>query len=268
MATYAIGDVQGCAAQLGRLVERVRFTPQSDQLWFVGDLVNRGPSSLEVLRYVKGLGRSARVVLGNHDLFLLAVSERVVPLRPKDTISDILEAEDRGELLDWLRHRPLHVRENAFFMVHAGLLPHWTIEEAANLAAEVESVLREGNYVALFQELFHGPVTTWNPNLKGFLRWATLARIFTRIRTCTTNGETASFSGPPDETPAGYSPWFRLPSKRADAVTVITGHWAALGLHIEPNLLAIDSGCVWGRQLTAVRLEDRKVFQVDGLTRR
>jgi len=268
MATYAIGDVQGCATQLAQLVERIRFNPQSDQLWFVGDLVNRGPDSLSVLRFVRGLGNSARTVLGNHDLFLLAVSEGVVALRPKDTIRDVLEAEDRQDLLDWLRRQPLHHRKEAFFMVHAGLLPHWTIEEAAQLAHEVEAVLVSERFKSFLQTLFHEPVVTWNPTLQGLTRLATIARVLTRIRTCTPAGDTSSFSGPPEETPAGYYPWFRIPGRRNSDATIVTGHWAALGLHLEPNHLAIDSGCVWGRQLTAVRLEDRKIFQVDGPTRR
>ena len=141
MTTYAIGDVQGCSTQLNQLVDRIHFDPTADRLWFVGDLVNRGSDSLEVLRYIKQLGPAAQVVLGNHDLFLLAVAEDIVSLRPKDTIQDVLAAEDRAELLDWLRRQPLHYRERSFFMVHAGLLPQWTIDEAVNLAREVEAVL-------------------------------------------------------------------------------------------------------------------------------
>jgi bis(5'-nucleosyl)-tetraphosphatase (symmetrical) len=267
MATYAIGDVQGCATQLAQLVERLRFNPQSDRLWFVGDLVNRGPDSLGVLRFIRSLGHSARVVLGNHDLFLLAVSEGVVALRPKDTIGDVLKTDDRRDLLVWLRRQPLHYRENSFVMVHAGLLPQWTIDEAIQLAREVETALTGDCYKTFLHALFHEPVTTWSPTLQGPTRLATIARVFTRIRTCTPAGDTSSFSGPPDEAPIGYQPWFRIPDRRNADATIITGHWAALGLHIQPNLLAIDSGCVWGRQLTAVRLEDRAIFQVDGISR-
>ncbi len=268
MATYAIGDVQGCATELYRLVEQIRFQPQSDQLWFVGDLVNRGPDSLAVLRFIRNLGSSAKVVLGNHDLFLLAVSESIVSLRPKDTIGDVLEVEERQELLDWLRLRPLHYRDKSFFMVHAGLLPQWTIAEASTMAREVEAVLASPNFRAFLHVLFHEPVVTWTPALQGMTRLATIARVLTRIRTCSAAGETSRFSGPPENSPAGYVPWFRAPNRRNADHTIITGHWAALGLHLEPNLLAIDSGCVWGRQLTAVRLEDRTVFQVEGPTRR
>jgi len=263
MATYAIGDVQGCFGSLQRLIERINFNPQTDRLWFVGDLVNRGPRSLDVLRYVKGLGDAARTVLGNHELFLLAAAEQVVPLRPKDTIRDVLEAEDREGLIDWIRHQPLHHREGSFFMVHAGLLPQWTIEEAARLAGEVEAVLGGPDYRAFLKALVHEPMQRWNQSLKGWERLVSIARVFTRLRTCTPTGEMSNFSGPPEEAPNGYSPWFHIPDRRSADATIISGHWAALGLKLEPNHMALDSGCVWGRQLTAIRLEDRTVFQVD-----
>ena len=267
MATYAIGDVQGCLDALQRLVQHIRFDPAKDRLWFVGDLVNRGPDSLGVLRYIRSFGPSVRVVLGNHDIFLLAVSEGVVTLRPKDTISDVLEAGDRLDLIDWLRHQPLHYREGSFLMIHAGLLPQWTTQDAARLAGEVETALQGDGFRSFLRFLFHEPVVTWSPSLTGTLRLVTVARVLTRLRTCTPSGEISDFSGRPEETPLGYQPWFSIPGRKSADTTLITGHWAALGLHIEPNLLAIDSGCVWGRQLTAVRLEDRTVFQVDGLAR-
>jgi len=262
MATYAIGDVQGCIGALQLLVQQIDFTPKTDRLWFVGDLVNRGPHSLAVLRFIRNLGDSGQVVLGNHDLFLLAVSEDIVPLRPKDTIHDVLKADDRKDLLEWLRRQPLHHRERSYLMVHAGLLPQWTAEEAANLAREVEHVLKGDHYKTFLHALFHEPVRTWNSNLVGMIRLATITRALTRLRTCTPTGEMSNFSGPPEEAPAGFVPWFRIPSRHSANTTIISGHWAALGLHIESNLLAIDSGCVWGRQLTAVRLEDRAIFQV------
>jgi len=267
MATYAIGDVQGCAAQLHQLIERIDFHPKSDRLWFVGDLVNRGPGSVEVLRSIKGLGDSASIVLGNHDLFLLAVVEEIVALRPKDTVQDVLAAEDRKELVDWLRRQPLHHREGSYLMVHAGLLPQWTVEEAARLAGEVETALAGPHYRDFLQELFHGSPSNWSPSLAGNARMAVIARVLTRLRVCKPSGEMSSFSGPPEEAPSGYLPWFRIPNRRNSDATIITGHWAALGLRLEPNHLAIDSGCVWGRQLTAVRLEDRSLFQVEGFHR-
>jgi bis(5'-nucleosyl)-tetraphosphatase (symmetrical) len=267
MATYAIGDVQGCHEALQRLVDHIRFDPSCDRLWFVGDLVNRGPDSLRVLRYIRSLGASARVVLGNHDFFLLAASEGMVALRPKDTIGDVLKADDRLDLIDWLRHQPLHHHEGSFLMIHAGLLPQWTTQDAVQLAGQVETALQGDGFRSFLRSLLHESVVTWSPSLTGTLRLVAVARVLTRLRTCTPAGETSNFSGPPDEAPPGYLPWFRIPGRRSANTTVITGHWAALGLYLEPNLLAIDSGCVWGRQLTAVRLEDRTVFQVDGLAR-
>jgi len=268
MATYAIGDVQGCFKSLRRLLDLVAFDPQTDRLWLVGDLVNRGPDSLETLRFIKSLGAAACPVLGNHDLFLLAAGEDIVALRPKDTIQDVLASHDRLELLTWLRQQPLHRREGRFFMVHAGLLPQWNIDDAAKLAQEVEAVLAGPKYKTLLRELFEATPPQWDPALKGIDRLVSIARVFTRLRTTTPDGDMSSYSGPPQEAPAGFLPWFRVPNRRSSDATIITGHWAALGLHIEDNLLAIDSGCVWGRQLTAVRLEDRAVFQVEYADRR
>lgn len=263
MATYAIGDIQGCFVSLQRLLERISFTPKTDKLWLVGDLVNRGPESLATLRFIKNLGASVRLVLGNHDLFLLAVAEDIMTVRPKDTIRDILSADDRSDLLEWLRRQPFHHREGSFLMVHAGLLPQWTVEEATALAQEVEIALHGPSYRTFLKALFHGPTPHWKSSLKGSERLVSIARVLTRLRTCTSTGEMSNFSGPPDETPVGFTPWFRILDRRNRGTTIISGHWAALGLHMEPELLAIDSGCVWGRQLTAIRLEDRSVFQVD-----
>lgn len=263
MATYAIGDVQGCYEPLQRLIQHIRFDPSVDRLWFVGDLVNRGPDSLGVLRLIKNLGLSARSVLGNHDLFLLAVAEGIVHLRPKDTLSDVLAAPDRNELLAWLRQLPLHHQGNGFLMIHAGLLPQWTIEDGVVFAQAVEAVLRGPDYRSFLEALFQNPTPQWTPSLTGMDRLVSIARVLTRLRTCASDGEMSNFSGPLEDTPAGFAPWFRIPNRRSTDATIITGHWAALGLRLEDNHLAIDSGCVWGRQLTAVRLEDRQVFQVD-----
>ena len=268
MATYAIGDIQGCFKSLRRLLDHISFDAGRDRLWLVGDLVNRGPDSLATLRFVKSLGASALPVLGNHDVFLLAAAENIVTLRPKDTIQDVLAADDRAELLDWLRRQPLHRRKGEFFMVHAGLLPQWTTDEAAALAGEAEKTLAGPDYAALLRELFLGSTPQWNPSLNGMERLASIVRVFTRLRTTTRDGEVSAYSGPPDGAPAGLLPWFAIPGRRNSDATIITGHWAALGLHIEPNVLAIDSGCVWGRQLTAVRLEDRSIHQVEYADRR
>lgn len=263
MATYAIGDIQGCLVSFRQLLDRITFTPGSDTLWLVGDLVNRGPDSLGTLRLIKNLRASVRLVLGNHDLFLLAAAEGITTLRSKDTIHDILSSADRSDLIDWLRHQPLHYREGPFLMVHAGLLPQWSIEETPALAHEVETVLRGPEYRVFLQALFQGTTPQWSRSLKGLERLVSITRVLTRLRTCTPTGEMSSFSGAPGDTPVGFTPWFDFPDRRHADSTIITGHWAALGLRLKPNLLAIDSGCVWGRQLTAVRLEDRSVFQVD-----
>jgi bis(5'-nucleosyl)-tetraphosphatase (symmetrical) len=267
MATYAIGDVQGCSQPLHRLLDRIQFNPQHDRLWFVGDLVNRGPDSAGVLRLIKALGPAASVVLGNHDLFLLAAAQDIVALRPKDTIQDVLNASDRHELIEWLGRRPLYHRERSFVMVHAGLLPQWSVEDAVLFAEEIEHTLAGSESRCFLKELFHGSPRRWEESLTGIARMTAATRVLTRIRTCTITGELSGFSGPLDDVPPGYFPWFRVPHRRNRDGTIITGHWAALGLHFEDNYWGIDSGCVWGRTLTAVRLEDRTVFQVDGWRR-
>jgi len=264
MATYAIGDIQGCARSLDRLLELVRFDPSMDRLWCVGDLVNRGPDSLRVLRYLKQLGPSAQVVLGNHDLFLLAVAEGITTVRPEDTLQAILASPDCDELLAWVRHQPLLYREAPFVMVHAGILPQWSIQEAEKLAQEAERGLRSPSYREILRALYPSKHLQWSAQLAGPVRLATIIKVLTRLRACSPDGVMeSSYSGPPDRIPAGYQPWFRIyPHQNRDTVFVC-GHWAALGLHIEPHLLGLDSGCVWGRQLTAIRLDDRTLFQVE-----
>ncbi len=263
MATYAIGDVQGCHDALQRLLRHIRFDPASDRLCFVGDLVNRGPDSLSVLRHIKKLGDRAVVVLGNHDLFLLSVAEGIVPLRPEDTLQAILNAPDQDELVGWLRKQRLFYREGAFAMVHAGLLPQWSIDETEQLAREVEVSLQGPTYRDVLRALYPSKHLQWSSDLTGPTRLATIIKVLTRLRACSPDGRMeSSFNGPPGRIPAGYFPWFKIPGRRHHDATIICGHWAALGLHCEDRLLAIDSGCVWGRQLTAVRLEDRQVFQI------
>lgn len=264
MATYAIGDVQGCFAALENLIHRIGFTSPKDRLLFVGDLVNRGPESLRVLRYVRSLDSEATTVLGNHDLFLLAAAAGVVPPRPKDTLSDILRAPDRAHLVDWLRQQRLVYRTNQFTMVHAGFLPQWTVEEAELLAAEVEDALQGPDHQRLLRALYTGPRLQWSTALTGMERLVAIATILTRLRICSPAGVVdMDFSGPPSEAPNGYQPWFEVQGRRSRTTTIVCGHWAALGLHLAENLIALDSGCVWGHRLTAVRLEDRKVFQAE-----
>ena len=269
MATYAIGDVQGCNDALQRLLRHIRFDPASDRLWFVGDLVNRGPDSLSVLRYIKNLQDRAIIVLGNHDLFLLAVAEEIAVARPEDTLQTILSAPDRDELLTWLRHQRLFYHEESFALVHAGLLPQWSLEEAVKLAHEVEVGLRGPAYRDILRALYPNKHLQWSSNLTGPTRLATIIKVLTRLRACSADGRMeSSYNGPPDRIPSGYFPWFKIKDRKHRDTTIVCGHWAALGLHCEEHLLAIDSGCVWGRQLTAVRLDDRAVFQVDGYSER
>ena len=263
MAIYAIGDVQGCYSSLQQLTRTIRFNPDQDRLWFVGDLVNRGPDSLQVLRYIKNLGPAAITVLGNHDLFLLAVAVGAASLRRSDTVAPVLKAPDRDELLGWLRQQPLLHREGNWLMVHAGLLPQWTVTEAQELAREAETALRGKHFTETLRALHPNDHLQWSPELTGPVRFAVIMKVCTRLRTCSISGVMeSSFSGPPELAPEGFHPWFDIPKRRNADATLVIGHWAAMGLHIAPNLLALDSGCVYGRRLTAVRLEDRKVFQV------
>jgi bis(5'-nucleosyl)-tetraphosphatase (symmetrical) len=263
MATYAIGDVQGCNDALQRLVKQVQFDPVSDRLWFVGDLVNRGPDSLKVLRYIKSLETAAVVVLGNHDLFLLALAEGIVKPSAQDTLQPILDAPDRDELLGWVRQQRLLYHESSFVLVHAGLLPQWSMREAEDLAREVETGLRSPYYKDVLRALYPSKHLQWSSNLTGPIRLATIIKVLTKLRACSADGlMESSYSGPPDHIPTGFVPWFHIENHERRETTIICGHWASLGLHCEKNVLAIDSGCVWGRQLTAIRLEDRKVFQV------
>jgi bis(5'-nucleosyl)-tetraphosphatase (symmetrical) len=263
MATYAIGDVQGCFNALDRLTNQIEFDPSRDHLWFTGDLVNRGPDSLRVLRYIKDLGKSATTVLGNHDLFLIAVAAGIATLRSKDTIADVLNAPDRDDLITWLRRQRLVYRDQEFMLVHAGLLPQWSIDETEGLGGEVESFLQGTDYKDLLHALYPSRhLHQWRPTLTGPTRLAAIATVFTRLRVCTATGLMAlEFSGAPSEAPPGYSPWFQIPGRQSLTTTIVCGHWAALGLHVTDNILALDSGCVWGNRLTAVRLHDRAVFQ-------
>jgi len=264
MATYAIGDLQGCFEPLERLLARIAFDRARDRLWFVGDLVNRGPDSLACLRFVKDLGDRAVTVLGNHDLHLLCVAEGVEPARKRDTLEAVLDAPDRGELLQWLRTRALMHVEGPFAMVHAGLLPEWSVDEARRLAREVEAVLGAPDYRDFLARLYGDEPSRWSDSLRGVERLRGIVNAMTRLRVCRADGAMAlSFKGEPGETSEGLTPWFDMPARRNSDHTIVCGHWSALGLCTRPRLLSLDSGCVWGRALTAVRLDDRALFQVD-----
>ena len=263
MATYTIGDIQGCYAELQCLLEKIQFDPIKDQLWFVGDLVNRGPNSLDVLRLVKSLGDRAVAVLGNHDLHLLAVAAGYAKLHHGDTLDEILAAPDRDELLQWLRLRPLlHTADN-YVLVHAGLVPQWTVPQAAACAREVENVLRSENYPEFFAHMYGNSPTSWDDELTGYKRLRVIVNAFTRMRICTSQGEMEfKFKGELEKIPAGYLPWYEVPNRQSRDATVIFGHWSALGLKLEDRVIALDTGCLWGGCLSALRLENRQLFQI------
>ncbi|MFH1494358.1 MAG: symmetrical bis(5'-nucleosyl)-tetraphosphatase [Pseudomonadota bacterium] len=263
MPTYAIGDLQGCHAALEKLLEHIEFDAKKDRIWLVGDLINRGTGSVAILRWAMGLGDALVTVLGNHDLHTLAVAEGFVPLHRSDTIQDILQAPDRDELLHWLRQQPLAYREDDFFLVHAGLLPQWTPEQALALAGEVESVLRGEDYRDFLEHMYGNEPRRWRDDLRGMKRLRLITNAMSRLRFCTSDG-TIDFShkGPLGSQPAELLPWFDVPGRASQGVTVLFGHWSALGLMQQPNLVALDSGCLWGGELSALRLEDRQVFQI------
>lgn len=265
MATYAIGDIQGCYDSLQNLLEHIAFDPARDRLWLVGDLVNRGPKSLETLRLIKSLGPAALTVLGNHDLYLLMIAEGGAKFRGKDdTLQAILDAPDCAELLNWLRHQPLCHIEDEFCLVHAGLLPQWTVERARKLAGEVEAALQGPDFSTFISNLWGSEPAGWSDDLAGWERLRVIVNAMTRMRFCTPDGIMEfKTKGTLAKAPAGHIPWFDLPGRKSSDSVMVTGHWSALGLKITPNLLALDSGCLWGGHLTAVRLEDRQVFQVD-----
>ena len=264
MSTYAIGDIQGCHDSFLHLLDACAFDPLCDRLWLVGDLVNRGPHSLATLRYVKSLGTTATTVLGNHDLYLLMIAEGVEKRRGKDdTLDDILKAPDRDELLNWLRRQPLCHVEGNFCLVHAGLLPQWTVPKARKLAAEVEALLCGDSYRDVLAHMWGSEPTAWRKGLAGWDRMRVVVNAMTRMRFFSLEGDMEFQSkGEVADAPKGFIPWFAVPHRRSADHVLVTGHWSALGLRIEPNLLALDSGCLWGGHLTAVRLEDRQVFQV------
>ncbi len=264
MATYAIGDVQGCYEPLRRLLDVIDFDPAADRLWFAGDLVNRGPDSLSVLRFVKDLGPAGVSVLGNHDLHLICRAEEISSAKRQDTLDGVLAADDRDELIDWLRRLPLIHCGDGYVLSHAGLLPRWSTPEAVELAGEVEARMRAADYRDFLRSQTAQAVGAWSDDLTGTERWSCILGVFTRLRCCAADGRMAlSFSGAPADAPEGYSPWFAW--RREDPhETVLYGHWAALGLHRENGTVCLDSGCVWGGSLTAFRLDDGEIFQVPG----
>lgn len=266
MATYAIGDIQGCFAELTQLLEYLGFSPKSDRLWLVGDLVNRGPDSLAVLRFVRNLGERAVTVLGNHDLHMLMQSEGYGKGSSEDTLHGVFSAPDRDDLLSWLRALPLFHLEGDYAMVHAGLLPQWDVVQAGALSDEASAALTGVDYREFLAHMWGSEPTVWRDELTGWDRLRVVVNAMTRMRFCTPSGamefRAPGAKGPPERPPAGCLPWYAVPGRRSANCQIVCGHWSALGFRLEGNLLALDSGCLWGGRLTAVRLEDRRVFQL------
>ena len=259
MAVYAVGDVQGCAAELDTLLDRLAFDPAQDRVWFVGDLVNRGPQSLEVLRRVAALGDAAVTVLGNHDLHLLALARGHARWRDDDAgLRPILAAPDGEQLLDWLQSRPLlhHDERLGITLLHAGLPPQWDIVQARACAAELERALRSDRGGALFERMYGNQPDQWRDDLEGADRLRFITNAFTRLRACDGDGRMLlKFKGPPDRLPPGAWPWFRVPGRRSAGARIVCGHWSAMGYRDEAGVLALDTGCVWGGTLTGQRID-------------
>jgi len=272
MKTYVIGDLQGCAHEAGLLLERIAADAHSMEearVLFVGDLINRGPASLTALRRMKTLsetsGGRVEALLGNHDLHLLAVAAGVQKKSRSDTLDEILAAPDRDELIAWLRRRPLALFVDAHLLVHAGVPPQWTAEQTMRLAAEVEAVLRGDGWADFLAQMYGNEPDRWDDALTGIDRLRCIVNALTRMRLCWPDGRMDFQHKESDKGPEGSSllPWFDVPGRRTADVTVVFGHWSALGLVLRPNLVGLDSGCVWGGKLTAVCLDDRTLLQVD-----
>lgn len=265
MSTYAIGDIQGCYTPLRKLLELIDFNPDKDSLWFTGDLVNRGPESLETLRFIKNLGKNHHTVLGNHDLHLLAVAHDAHAGWEEDTLKPILEAPDRDELIHWLAQQPLlhHDEKLGFTMVHAGLAASWDLKKAQQLAHEVETVLRGPQAAEFYHHMYGNTPEQWNDNLEGWDRLRCITNFFTRARFCHSDGRLELKSKGKVENTTDIIPWYQVPNRANANLKIIFGHWAALaGITNTPNTFALDTGCVWGYSLTAMRLENQQRFSI------
>lgn len=264
MSTYVIGDVQGCFIELQNLLQLIQFDPQHDKLWFTGDLVNRGPDSLNVLRFIQQLQQQAVVVLGNHDLHLLAVLSGKQALKATDTFMDVLDAPDATELALWLRQQPLlhHDVELGYTMIHAGLAPQWDLATAQQCAAEVSAALQNEEYAEFFLHMYGDEPKRWDADLSGWERLRFITNCLTRIRFCDLAGN-LDLKSKGNICPLGYIPWFNVPDRRSKDLHICFGHWAAWnGLEVAPNTFNLDSGCVWGGKLTAMCLENKAFFSV------
>ena len=259
MSTFAIGDIQGCYTQFQALLKKINFNQQKDQLWFTGDLVNRGPNSLKTLRFVKSLQENAITVLGNHDLHLIAVAHGTQAIKPTDTFQDILQANDRTELIEWLCQQRLlhHNQKLGFTMTHAGIAPQWDLEQAQKLALEVETTLQGQSRLTLLENMYGNKPKCWNDELTGIERLRCIINYFTRMRFCDSKGcLNLNYKGEIENAPAGLIPWFAIKKRKMQMENIVFGHWAALrGITNTNQVFAIDTGCAWGKQLTAMYLE-------------
>lgn len=269
MALYLIGDVQGCDQALGRLLDTVGFSPSRDRLLMLGDLVNRGPQSLAVLRRLRALDGAAQSLLGNHDLHAMAVSLGVRKAHRLDTLNELLSAPDRDALLNWLRDRPMALHERGVLMVHAGVLPQWSAAQTLALAAEVQTVLRGPQWVDFLQQMYGNEPDRWRDDLQGADRLRVIVNALTRLRLCTADGYmefATKDSAGADGAPPGFMPWFDVPGRRTAQDVVAFGHWSTLGWIDRPDVISLDTGCVWGGCLSALRLGDgaheRELIQV------
>lgn len=257
MAVYAIGDIQGCYNEFRRLLDVINFDPAADQLWLAGDLVNRGPHSLEVLRFVKKLGDAAVTVLGNHDLHLIATVILKGKVGKKDTLESVLRAEDCDELIDWLRHRPLFHRNGGYCMLHAGLPPQWDAELTERMARQTEAAIQGPEHAEFFRNMYGNQPAIWREDLPINEKLRFAVNCFSRLRFCTIDGELDfAEKGAPGSQPAHLLPWYALPQRKSRDLTIIFGHWSTLGFYQGHNVIGIDTGCLWGGQLTAVQLDD------------
>lgn len=259
MPTYAIGDIQGCCDEFETLLDRIRFDPARDRVWLTGDLVNRGPRSLDVLRLVRSFGDAAITVLGNHDLHLVAAAADASRLKSGDTLDEILRAPDREELLRWLKARPLlhHDATLGYTMIHAGLPPEWDLEIAQRCATELHEVLKDDDRcLHLLKNMYGNQPDRWSETLAGIDRLRFITNCFTRLRMCRADGTLeVKYKGPPDKAPSNIMPWFRVPGRKSRSLRIVFGHWSALGYYDAESVLSIDTGCVWGSSLCAVRLD-------------
>lgn len=264
MATYAIGDIQGCYHAFQALLQRIHFNPNADQLWLVGDLINRGSGSLDVLRWCYAHQHCLKIVLGNHDLHTLVVANGIVAAHKSDTLDALLAADDCDTLLHWMRHQHLAYRENNFLMVHAGLLPQWTVEQTMRYAGEVEAALRSKDYLQFLTHMYGNTPNYWSESLAGVDRLRVITNVMTRLRVCTAQGDMEfKFKGELQDVPSGFMPWFDVPNRATQQTQVIFGHWSALGLQQRDNLYALDTGCLWGGKLTAMNIHTKEIMQVD-----